>query len=105
VQRFTDGIAYVPLAALTDPALVLAAIAQTSGVSPLADQTPADAVIERLRDLRMLLVLDNFEHLVDAAARLADLVAACPGITLLVTSRFALNLSIEREATNSAITC
>ena len=97
IADFPDGVAFVALAPVMEPPLVFAAIAQTLSVSPRAGEEPLDAVTAHLRDRRILLLLDNFEHVMDAATGVAALVAACPGLTALVTSRFALRLSMERE--------
>jgi predicted ATPase/class 3 adenylate cyclase len=97
LRDFTDGIAWVPLASIDEPRLVFSVVAQTLGVATVATLTMQDAVFEHLRERRALLVLDNFEHVLDAAPELASLARVCPHVTLLVTSRFALNLSIEHE--------
>ena len=97
IRDFSDGIAWVPLAAISESRLVFSVVAQTLGIATAAAQSMQDAVIEHLRERRTLLVLDNFEHVLDAAHDLALLARACPRITLVVTSRFALNLSIEHE--------
>ena len=64
---FPDGVTFVPLAALADPALVVSSIAHGLGVREAAGQTVVEALVAYLRDKRMLLVLDNFEHLLPAA--------------------------------------
>jgi predicted ATPase/class 3 adenylate cyclase len=97
IRRFRDGVAYVALAPIADAGLVFAAIAQTLAVTPRGGQQPLDAVIDHLRERRVLLVLDNFEHVVDAAEGIARLVGACPQVKVLATSRFALRLTMERE--------
>jgi predicted ATPase/class 3 adenylate cyclase len=97
IHDFRDGVAYVPLAPIVDPALVFAAIAQTLAVSPRGEQQLLDALIDHLRERRVLLVLDNFEQVLSAATGIAKLVSACPGLKALVTSRFALRLSMERD--------
>lgn len=97
ISEFRDGVAYVPLAPVVDPALVFAAIAQTLAVKASAEQSMFDAVVEHLRERTLLLVLDNFEHVLGAAGPVAKLVAECAGTKVLVTSRFALRLSMERE--------
>ena len=83
------GVWWVPLAALRDPALVLESAAKALG-------TTGD-LAEHIGDKRLLLLLDNFEHLADAAADLAPILAACPNFTLLVTSRQPLHLGGEME--------
>jgi len=84
-----DGVFWVPLAALRDSALVVPTIAQVCGA--------ASEPSERIGAQRMLLVLDNFEHLPDAAIEVASLLAACPNLQLLVTSRERLQLAGEYE--------
>ncbi|CAA9535836.1 MAG: hypothetical protein AVDCRST_MAG73-1387 [uncultured Thermomicrobiales bacterium] len=92
---FGDGTVFVGLAALTDPALVMPAIARALGV-----REGGPALVERLGALLgercLLLVLDNFEHLIEAAPRLVALLAACPRLTILATSRVVLRLSGEQ---------
>ena len=94
--EFADGVAFVPLAPLTDPALVLPAIAQAFGVPESGDRSPAEGLTAYLHAKRLLLVLDNFEHVIEAAPALADLLAAAPKVVALVTSRTGLRLSGER---------
>ena len=91
-SRYADGIAFVELAPLGDPSLVLPAIADAvdAGDVPLAD---------RLRDQELLLVLDNVEHLLEAAPSVAALVEASPGLTVLATSRAPLRVRGEVELT------
>jgi predicted ATPase/DNA-binding CsgD family transcriptional regulator len=92
---FPDGAWFVDLSSLADPALVLPAIAlvmglREAGVRPLPEQ-----LATRLGDRRLLLVLDNFEQVVEAAPDVAALLAACPALKLLVTSRVILRVSGE----------
>jgi predicted ATPase/serine/threonine protein kinase/DNA-binding CsgD family transcriptional regulator len=94
---FPDGVFLVSLAPISDPALVIPTIAQAldvkeSGVRPLLEILTAD-----LRDKRLLLCLDNFEQLLEASPRLSDLLARCPYLTLLVTSRAVLHVQGEHE--------
>ncbi len=92
---FPDGVTFVPLAPLSDPALMADAIARARG---LAEQ-PGESALERLQrglaDRCTLLVLDNFEHLLPTAGLLSALLAACPRLRLLVTSRERLRLPEE----------
>jgi predicted ATPase/DNA-binding CsgD family transcriptional regulator len=94
---FADGVCFVPLAAINDPAFVLPAIAQALGVR----ETSVHSVLEKLQvalaTQSLLLLLDNFEYLLAAAPPLVDLLGACPNLRLLVTSRAALRLSGEQE--------
>jgi len=96
-DAFTDGIAFVSLAALTDPELILPAIAAARGVTSGTGESLMESVCAALRDRRLLIVLDNFEQVVAAAPDVADLLAACPGLKALVTSRAALRLRGEHE--------
>ena len=92
---FADGVFFVSLASLSDPALVLSTIAQIldlkeSGARPLPDLLSA-----LLRDKHLLLCLDNFEHLLPAAPQLTNLLTVCPHLTMLVTSRAVLHVQGE----------
>jgi predicted ATPase/DNA-binding NarL/FixJ family response regulator len=94
--RFPDSAHVVPLASVREPALVGATIATVLGVRLTTDEA-AVASLARALSGRRLLALDNFEHLIEAAPLLADLLVACPDLTLLVTSRAPLRLSGEQE--------
>jgi predicted ATPase/DNA-binding SARP family transcriptional activator len=92
--ELADGAVVVDLAPISDGAQLLPTIARTFGLREGA--TPwAELLADRLRDLELLIVLDNVEHLADATAPLGDLVAACPRLTLLATSRRVLRLAAE----------
>src|SRR5262245_13762389 len=93
---FADGAYFVALAPLADPALVLAKIAQTLGVREIAGQPLLETLKSVLQARRLLLLLDNFEHLLDAAPLVVELLEACPGLKALVTSRAALHVRGER---------
>jgi predicted ATPase/DNA-binding CsgD family transcriptional regulator len=95
--RFASGALFVSLASLADPALVPAAIAQAVGVKETAGRSIADSLVAMLRDRELLLVLDNFEHVADAAPSIANLLGACSRLTVIVTSRNVLRLSGEHE--------
>jgi non-specific serine/threonine protein kinase len=92
---FPDGVVLVDLTRVRDPAFVLQTLSQAIGVSP-AGGAP---LLERLRifldERTILLMLDNFEQVLPAASQLVDLLAVCPGIRLLVTSRIPLQLRWE----------
>ncbi|HZU75688.1 MAG TPA: AAA family ATPase, partial [Dehalococcoidia bacterium] len=94
-DAFLDGVAFVDLAPVPDPTLVFDAIAQALGVSAAAAMLLADSVKAFLRDKRLLLLLDNFEHVLAAAPLVAELLAACPTLAALVTSRSVLQISGE----------
>jgi predicted ATPase/class 3 adenylate cyclase len=87
-ERHPDGVFWVPLAPLLDPELVLETAAQALGAK--------DGLAEHVADKSLLLLLDNFEHVVDAAPGLAELLASCPNLELLVTSRELLRLPGEQ---------
>jgi predicted ATPase len=93
--RSWSNIVFVPLAAVTDPRLVLQGIGRAVGAD-LAG-TLLETVAERLGDERWLLVLDNLEQVVGAAADLGHLLTRCPGLVILATSRTVLGLRAERE--------
>jgi predicted ATPase/class 3 adenylate cyclase len=97
LDQFPDGVFFVNLAAIADPKHVVAAIAKTLAVGELAGRSLDETVAEYLRGRQLLLLLDNFEHLLAAGPSLADLLAAAPELRLLVTSRAALNLAAEHE--------
>jgi len=93
---FADGACFVPLAPVSDPARVMAAIAQALGLWEVAE-LPPEQVHAALRERHLLLLLDNFEQVIKGAPQLASLLASCPHLSMLVTSRVALHLSGEQE--------
>lgn len=92
-----DAVAFLPLEAVATSELVMTAIAARLGVVVEGQATPAEVVRAFLRDRRMLLLLDNFEHVVGAAPAVAEVLDSCPGLQALVTSRRPLRLRGERE--------
>ncbi len=94
-DAFPDGVAFVPLAAIREPDLVAPALAQALGVREAGGRPLTESLSASLRDRRMLLVLDNFEQVAEAAPLLTDLLRACPQLTVLVTSRGVLRVSGE----------
>jgi predicted ATPase/DNA-binding CsgD family transcriptional regulator len=94
-ERFADGAAFVDLSPLRDARLVMSAIASVLGVHQRGRTPLAETVVQVLRDRRLLLVLDNFEHLLGAATDLSALLASCPGLRVLLTSREPLGLRWE----------
>jgi non-specific serine/threonine protein kinase len=95
--HFADGVVFVSLAPITDPELVLPTIARELNLRELGDRSPLDLVIDALRLRHVLLVLDNFEQVQPAAASLSLLLAACPQLVILVTSRAHLHLTAARR--------
>ncbi|HEY8284795.1 MAG TPA: helix-turn-helix domain-containing protein [Chloroflexota bacterium] len=95
--RFPDGVAFVPLAPLADPALARPAIAHALGMREVRGHSLREAFQAFLRTRRLLLVLDNCEHLLAIAPAFAALLEACPGLVVLTTSRAPLHVRGERE--------
>ncbi len=94
---FPDGTVFVDLTPLRDPGLVLGAVARQLGVDE-RDATPlASLLAMALRERRMLLVLDNFEQVLATRDAVLELLPACPGVVILVTSRVALRVRAGRE--------
>jgi predicted ATPase/transcriptional regulator with XRE-family HTH domain len=94
---FADGSVFVPLAPVRDAAVVPSVIAKALGVREVAGQALLLTLEQHLRDKRMLLLLDNLEHLPEAVPVVADLVGACPRLGVLATSRAPLHLSGEHQ--------
>jgi predicted ATPase/serine/threonine protein kinase len=99
-EQFASGVYFAPLAAITDRGLIILTIAQTLGLRETGGEAPMDTLKERLRNASgsaTLLLIDNFEHLVEAAPLLAEVLALAPSLKLLVTSRAALHVYNEHE--------
>ena len=95
--RWTDGVPFVDLSSVTDPRSVPEAIASVLGLVGEGHERSPDTLRRRLADHRMLLALDNFEQVLDAAPMVADLLQQAPGLHLLVTSRVVLRVRGEQE--------
>jgi predicted ATPase/transcriptional regulator with XRE-family HTH domain len=93
---YDDGACFVPLAVTRDPTIVPSLIARELGLASVR-KPMHEAVRDHLRDREMLVVLDTFEHLLPAAAYIAELATACRGLVFLVTSRMALHIRGEHE--------
>jgi predicted ATPase/serine/threonine protein kinase len=99
-ERFPGGVYFVPLSSLNDPGLIASMIVQTLGIREAGGQSALEILKRNLQDSScppMLLLLDNFEHLVQAAPTVADLLASGPNLKILVTSRAALHVYGEHE--------
>ena len=96
-QLFSDGTAFVALAPLGDSGLVLRTIAQSLGLHESGGRTLRETLHAYLREKRLLLVLDNFEHVLRAAPQVAQLIEACPRLSVLATSRAPLRVRGEQE--------
>ncbi len=95
-DRYADGVAPVLLAPVVDPALLAATVARALGARETAGQAPSAWLSDALGHKELLLVLDNVEHLATAADVTRDILAACPRVRILATSRVALNLRAEQ---------
>ncbi len=101
-DRFVDGVFFVNLAPIREPEFVLRAIAQTLEVKETAEQGQGQAQLlhlleASLREKHLLLLLDNFEQVTAAALQVAELLAACPRLKVLVTTRVTLHVRAEHE--------
>ena len=94
---FGDGVCYVELAPVPSAELVLPAIAKALTAPEVANRSVADTLVHQLAAKRLLLVLDNFEHVLGAAQAVADVLARCAHLKILVTSREALRISFEQQ--------
>jgi predicted ATPase/DNA-binding SARP family transcriptional activator len=97
LETFPHGAWFVSLAEVTDPTLVRSAVATALAVPELPERPATQALTDHLRSRRLLLVLDNFEHLLSAAVVVGELLDAAPGLRVLATSRTPLRLSGEQE--------
>lgn len=102
-DRFMDGVFFIPLAPLTDPAQILLTLAETLKFSFKDGDDPKAQLLAYLKARRMLLVFDNFEHLIEGAGLVADILRDCPDIKVLATSRERLNLRGETVFTIGGI--
>lgn len=96
-DEFPGGVYFVPLAGVRDPALVASTIAWALGIPEHADRSPAESLITELTDRDLLIVLDNFEQVEEAAPLLAQLLAGAPDLQLMVTSRSPLRVRGEHQ--------
>ena len=97
VDRFPDGVYFVPLGQITQAELVIPAIAHEVGLPDRGGAKPMERLQAHLRDQRTLLVLDNFEQVIDAAPAVGELLSAVPTLSVLVSSRSPLHVYGERE--------
>jgi predicted ATPase len=97
LDQLADGVYFVDLAPISDPGLVASTIAQVFSVGETSEQPLLTTLKIYFRDKRLLLVLDNFEQIIDAAPLVGELLSAAPGLKALVTSREALRVYGEQE--------
>ncbi|MCC6176003.1 MAG: tetratricopeptide repeat protein [Chloroflexi bacterium] len=95
--RFADGVAVVGLAPVLDPTLVGSAIAQAVGIREATGRPILETIKDQLRERELLLLLDNFEHVLVAAPLVADVLASCHRLKILITSRAMLHVRGEKE--------
>ncbi len=96
-EHFADGVCCVPLAPVTEPDLVIPTIAQELGIQEIGGLSLFEPVKVALREKHFLLILDNFEQVVAAAPLVEEILAACPHVKIVVTSRAVLRLRAEYE--------
>jgi predicted ATPase/class 3 adenylate cyclase len=97
LHAYPDGVFFVDLAPITDPSLVPSSIADAIGVKAEGPRPVLDTLRDQLRDREMLLVLDNFEQVVEAASVASDLLDGAPRMRILITSREPLHVAGEQE--------
>jgi predicted ATPase/class 3 adenylate cyclase len=97
VEKFPNGVTFVALGSVSGADFVLPSLGEALGVEGSSGRSLDEALAGYLSERRLLLVLDNFEHVIGAAPAIAKLLAAAPGVTALVTSRERLHLSGEQE--------
>ncbi len=96
-DEFAAGVAFVSLAAVRDPDRIPSSIAQALGLPELGDRPVSEQLAAVLREKELLLVLDNFEQVVEAAPAVGELLGTCPGLKALVTSRAVLRVDGEHD--------
>src|SRR4029079_14698027 len=98
IDRFTDGVYFVDLVTATDTDALLALTARAIGGADTIDRSPLDELRRQLRAQQILLVLDNFEQVTVAAPTIAELLADCPGLKLLLTTRQTRLVRVENSS-------
>jgi predicted ATPase/DNA-binding XRE family transcriptional regulator len=96
---FADGVCFVPLTSVSDPSLVIPKIAEVLDIHNTGKRPLFEQVKLSLRDRKILLILDNFEQVVVVAPQVEELLASCPAMTVIVTSRAILHLQVEQVYT------
>ena len=95
--QFLDGVAFVALADVTDPAELIPAVAEALDVKEAEGRTPGEGIVALIGSRKALLLLDNFEQIVEAAPELARWAERCPELRIVTTSRTPLRIASERE--------
>jgi predicted ATPase len=102
-EDFPEGVGFVGLAPLGDATLVIPTVSQVLGLTEAGGVHPLEALRQHLREKKYPLVLDNFEHVAEAAPEVLDLLGSCPDLCVLVTSRAPLRVRGEREYSVSSV--
>ena len=97
LENYPDGVFFIPLAPISDPELVPTTIARTIGVREGGGLPPLENLKSYLRDKHLLMILDNFEQVMEATGIVSELLAAAPNLKLIVTSRIPLQVRGEQE--------
>jgi len=98
IQDFTGGVYFVPLSAVTDVELIASALVQVLGLSVSGNRRPVDVATDYLRDRQTLVVFDNYEQLLpEGATTVSEMLHACPGLKVVVSSRAVLRVYGEQE--------
>lgn len=97
LDDFDDGVFFVDLSSVQGADLVAPQIARTLEIPLMSGRSPTEALTDYFGNSKLLLLLDNFEQVVEGASVVADLLGACPGLSILVTSRVSLSLRGEQE--------
>lgn len=95
VKNFADGVYFVPLESLEEPQAIVSATAESLGLPFHSESAPRRQLLHFLREKTLLLVLDNFEHLLEGAELVYEMLQTAPGVVIIITSRQPLNLSGE----------
>ena len=95
--EFLDGVAFIALAEVTDPAQFIPALAEALDVKEAEERTLAEGIAAMIGDKKALLLLDNLEQVVAAATEVAGLIESCPALRIVTTSRTPLRIAAERE--------
>ncbi len=96
-HTFADGVVFISLAPINDPTLVIPTIAQAFSLQETGKQSSYDLLAISLQDRQLLLILDNFEQVIAAAPQIAELLAVCPQLKMIVTSREVLRIRQEQQ--------
>ena len=96
-HAFADGVIFVDISSIREPALVLSAIAAALGMIETGERLVADILLDALHQQQILLVLDNCEQVLGIAPAIATLLSGCPALQILATSRARLNIQVEQE--------